>query len=197
MATDICFSAVSADIQPNCTNPIFAGLQQVGYLYNKNDILSITYDGGNAGIIAAIALKDNTRGYVMLVDTKNPYAGTQTSMESGDVSNSFTHDLSFIVRDDGPDVVEKVINPLANGEFVAVVEARWGNNTQDNKFVSFGTQKGLKATAITKQDTDDASAGAWSITLQESGTGRARVYVWAGDYASTKALLESTVTTGV
>lgn len=193
MANDLCISALSADVQPNCNNPMMAGLEQIGYILNKTDIDVISREDARNNVINNITLKAGKRAFYLFVNTKNPFAGTNTAMQEGDVSNTYTNTLSYVVRDDGPDVTNKIINPLSNGEFVAIVESRWENDNKDNKYVIFGLQRGLKATQIEKQDTDDATAAAWAITLTETGASKPREYVFATDYETTKAMLEGLV----
>lgn len=191
MATDLCISAISVDVQPNCNNPIMAGLEQIGYIVNKSDIDIIGRENARNNVINNITLKTGKKLFYLYINTKNPFAGTNTTMQEGDVSNTYTNTLSFVIRDDGPDICNSIINPLANGEFVAIVEARWDNDNKDNKFAVFGLQRGLKATQIEKQDTDDATAAAWAITLTETGASKPREYIFAVDYDTTKSMLET------
>lgn len=188
---DICISAVSADVQPNCSNPTFSGLEQIGYLLNKADVGNYTKELSRSNVFTSIPAKEGKRAYRLYVNTKNPFDGTQTEMEQGDVANLFTHTVAFIVRDDGPDVNLNVITPLANGEFVAILEEKWKNVPKDNSFVVFGMSTGLVATSIAKPYTDEANAGAWQIELQESGAAQSAMYLWAGSYDTTKQMLES------
>lgn len=191
MATDICISAVTADVQPNCENPTFAGLEQIGYLVNKADVASYTKEVGRSNVFASLAVAQGKRAFRLYVNTKNPFDGTSTELEQGDIANMFKNAVAFVVRDDGPDVAKDIITPLANGEFVVVLEAKWKNTPKDNSFVVFGMSTGLTAANIAKPYTDAASAGGWRIELEESGAAQAAMYLWAGSYESTKQMLDA------
>ena len=58
-------------------------------------------------------------------------------------------------------------------------------------FPIFGMERGLKASGIARDLTDEGQGGAWAITLTEVGAGSAGRFVWATDYETTKAMLEA------
>ena len=195
MAQDICSAAVTADIKPSCDNPKSAGLRKIGYLINKEDIATHATEAGRPNVYTGITLKPGTRAYTVYDSAKNSFAGSRTEMQSGEVSNTFTHLMAFAVRDEGPDLALKVITPLANGEFVGIMEQSWDNDQSgDNRFIIMGMETGLKATSLPRQLTDEASGGAWMVELTETGAGQSARYVWAGDYETTKAMLDALTT---
>lgn len=196
MAQDICSAAVSADIKPSCDNPKSAGLRKIGYLINKEDIATQATELSRPNVYTGLTLKQGTRAFTIYDSAKNSFAGSRTEMQSGEVSNTFNNIMAFAVRDEGPDLSLKVITPLANGEFVGIMEQSWSNdNNGDNRFVIMGMETGLKATSMPRQLTDEASGGAWMVELTETGAGQSGRYVWAGDYETTKAMLEALTTT--
>lgn len=192
MAQDLCIAAVSADIQPSCDNPQFAGLRKIGYLINRADIVGQATELSRKNVYVSLSLKQGARAFTIYDSAKNSFSGTKSEMVDGDVANTFTHTSAFVIRDDGPDVINKVITPLANGEFVVINEEAWDNdNGGDNTFTIFGMERGLKASGIARDLTDEGQGGAWAITLTEVGAGSAGRFVWATDYETTKAMLES------
>ena len=192
MAQDLCIAAVSADIQPSCDNPKSAGLRKIGYLINKADIVNQATELQRKNVYVSLTLKQGARAYTIYDSAKNSFAGSRTEMQSGEVSNTFNNIMAFAIRDEGPDLSLNVITPLANGEFVGIMEQSWSNdNNGDNRFVIMGMETGLKATSLPRQLTDEASGGAWMVELTETGAGQSGRYVWAGDYETTKAMLDA------
>lgn len=182
----ICSHIIADDISASCTNPIFNGLEGVGYIWNKSDIASVTRSGSNDNIITAMTMATGMKGYTISIDGKTPFTGTTTELVEGNVANKFNKTVVIQVMDNGPDVVNKVINELANGEFVVLVENKRNNATGDAKFELFGIDKGLHATAITNDKYGEEVDGGWLVTLVEEGTPKAATFFFDTDEATTR-----------
>lgn len=184
----LCTKLIAADIEQNCTNPIFAGLEMIGYIINKSEIASITKSDNK---VSAIALATGKTAFHIYNDGKQPFNGTKTTMAEGTISNKFTNEVSFVVADDGPAVQKDIIEKLANGEFVVIVENKWHNAVTDNTFQIYGLQKGLRASAIENDKYSADTDGGWEITLTEEGVPQSAIYFFDTDVATSRTALET------
>lgn len=182
----VCTYIVSKDIQGNCSNPIFGGLEQIGYLINRGDIASFTK---TSGIVSAIALKTGAKAVTVQQMGQQAFNGTSAELQQGDVMNTFNKVGSFIILDNSPDVTEKIVNPLANGEFVLILENKYKDSTSKNAFEIIGLDRGCRATAITQNKYENM--GGWQVELTETETPNASTFFWDTDYATSKAALEA------
>ena len=180
----VCSNLISKDVQANCSNPIFGGLEQIGYIINRGDIDSFTL---TTGVVSAISLKTGAKAYTVQQTGQQAFNGTSTEMQQGDVINTFNKVGAFIVLDNCPDISEKVIKPLANGEFVLILENKY--KSDKNAFEVIGLDRGCRATTITQNKYENM--GGWSVELTEQETPNASIFFWDTDYATSKAALEA------
>lgn len=189
----LCEFLIAADVALDCDNPIFAGLEQTGYIINKSDIASFTKAGG---IVSALTLADGAKAYHIYQAGKQPFNGTTTDMQEGDIMNTMNKTVAFMVLENSPSVSENIIKPLLNGEFVVVVENKYKDDDKQNAFEVFGLDKGCRANAVSQNKYENMAA--WSVTMVESETPNPSTFFWVEsssasttDYAATKAALEA------
>lgn len=188
----VCEYLISKDIQADCSDPIFAGLEQMGYIINRGDIASFTKSGG---IVSAITLKTGTKAFQIQQMGQQPFNGTGSEMQEGEVMNTFNRKVQFIILDNSPDVAEKIVNPMANGEYVIIVENKYKVDASKNAFEVYGLDKGARATAIT-EDKYNNMAG-WVCELTETETPNSNTFFWDTDYDTSAAALTALLTPAV
>lgn len=186
----ICQKAIAKAISSNCINPLFTGKAQRGFIINKADLASYT---ASDNIISAITLATGAHAYAVEIDSKAPFQGTVTALEAGDIRNAFTNTVVFHVPNDGANFRKDIVDNLANGKFVVIVENEWQGSSGDNAFSVYGVQKGL--VAGDGDFTEDADNGGWTFTLTEQGVPKSGWYFWSSDYATTVAALEALLPT--
>lgn len=148
----------------DCNNPLEAGYRGRALLYDANGV-TITRDAQNPRRIVAVTPKS---GYSAIqIDNVNlqPFAGSATTGNGDAGYPKFQKTLVIQVPRRGADVSRKVIEPLAFGRFVALVEME--QQTKDGAVQVLGSNQALRVTdpsTITRQE--DANGGAWSVTLQ-------------------------------
>lgn len=98
-----------------------------------------------------------------------------------------------MILDNGPDVVKDIINPLANGLFVAILENKYGGKDGKNTFEIYGFEQGLSATALADDKYSEDTEGGWSATLEESGAPSAGIFLFNQSVAATRTALASLV----
>lgn len=185
----LCEYLVSADIDNNCANPIYAGHEQIGYLINRNDIEGITRTGN---VVSAITLKTGKVAYHVYQPTKQPFNGSTTTLNEGTVTNKVDKNVAFVVLNDGPDVCAKIIDPLLNGEFVLIIARKWEGGTSGNsKWRIVGLDKGAKCTAMEIDPDSEDTDGGWACTLTETATPNSGVFFFHTSLEQTAEDLEA------
>lgn len=198
MATSVCEFLLARDIAASCSDPVVPGFEQEGIIMNRDEIDfgAITFDTTRSNVISQIAMLAGKRAYKVRVLGNTPFTGTTTSFVSGTYQNTFTNTVQFVVLDNGPDVCESVIDALANGRFVMILENTFkGLNKESNKgdaaFQIYGYTQGLAASAIENDKYSEDTNGGWLVTLQETKASKSGMFLFKTDYATTKAMFES------
>lgn len=195
MATESCDYKLAADLAANCESSSVAGLKNHGYIINYDDIDfdSCARDTSNPCILTTLVLKKGKKAYRMYVPGKTPFSGTNKAMAASTYRNKFTKTLGLVILDNGPDVVNDIINPLANGSFVAILENKYGGKDGKNTFEVYGYEQGLSATALGDDKYSEETDGGWSATLEETGAPSAGLYLFNDSVATTRAAIASLV----
>ncbi len=182
----VCTFLISKDVELNCSNPIFTGIEPLGYIINKADIASYTK---TTGIVSALSLNTGAKAYRIQQVGQQPWNGTTTEMQEGDVLNTFNKTAAFIILDNSPAVSENIVNPMANGEFVVIIENKYKDDANKNAFEIFGLDKGCRASSVTQNKYENMAG--WAVELVESETPNASTFFWDTDYETSKADLEA------
>lgn len=195
MATQSCDFKLAADLAADCESTSVAGLKNNGFIINYDDIDfdSCTRDESNRFILNALVLKSGKKGYRMYVPGKTPFTGTNTAMVDGTYRKKFTKTVSVVILDNGPDVIRDIIDPLANGKFVIVLENKFAGKDGKNTFQIYGFEQGLSATALADDKYSEETDGGWSSTLEESGAPSPALYLYNDSVATTRTALASIV----
>ena len=194
----VCDYLLTQDIQASCTDPVNPGLEQNGVIINRAelDFDAITFDPSRGNVISAMAMLSGKKAYKIKVFGNTPLSGTGTSFVAGNYQNTFTHTVQFVVLDNGPDVCESVIDALANGKFIIILENSFKalgkeTNKGDAAFQIYGYNQGLVASAIENDKYSEESNGGWLVTMQETKAPNSGMFLYAGSYASSKAVFDS------
>lgn len=195
MATQSCDFKLAADLVANCENPSTKGIRNNGYIINYDDIdlESSVRDEDNPNILTTIALKSGKKAHRIYVPGKTPFTGTKKSLVAGTYRNNFTKSISLVILNNGPDVVNDIINPLANGQFVVILENKFAGKDGKNTFEVYGFEQGLSATAIDDDKYSEDTDGGWSATLEESGAPSAGMFLYNQSVATTRTALATLV----
>lgn len=183
-----CEKSIAADIQQDCTNPIYTGHEPVGYIINRKDIDTITRTGN---VISAITLKTGKHAHHIYQDNKNPFNGSTTAFAEGTVTNKVNKTAAFVVLNDGPDVCEDIIDPALNGEFVVILGRKWSADDGEGKFRVIGSETGARCTACEGNPDSADTDGGWSITLTETNAPSSGVFFFSTSITATITALEA------
>lgn len=195
MAAESCDYQLAADLAASCTVKPVKGIKSHGFIMNYNDIdfEATSRDENNPNIVKSLILKTGKKAYKMYVPGKSPYTGTKKSLSAGTYRNRFNKDVSIVILDNGPEVAHNIIDQLANGTFVVVLENKFTGSDNKNTFEIYGLEAGLTATAMDDDKYSDDTEGGWLATLQEENAPTSGIYLYSESIAATRTALESLV----
>ena len=194
--SEACDYKLAQNIGASCDNPQVQGLKNKGYLINYDDIDfdSIQRDETNSLIVKSLTLLQGKKAYSAYVPGKTPFTGTKAELVTGTYSNKFNKTASIVVLDSGPDVAKNIINNLANGKFVFIMENKYQGDDKNNTFEIYGLEQGLTASEITNEKYSEDTDGGWAVTLVEENAPSAGIFMFNQDIKTTRAALDSLLT---
>ena len=107
--------------------------------------------------------------------------------------NRFNKDVSVVILDNGPDVSHNIIDQLANGTFVVVLENKFAGADGKNTYEIYGLESGLTATALDDDKYSDDTEGGWLATLQEENAPTSGIFLFGESLSATRTALASLV----
>lgn len=173
--------AALQSVKPNCQ--LVAGYENIGFIIARRDIdfAGSVKDADNSNLITNLALGTGNK-FECLGQLKDSFSDTTVSLNQGTFRNTFTHQVSFKIFDNSAERT-KMINGLANGEYVMVLEQKHksefsgDDETVVRTYRVFGWENGLVASAIDNDNNSEDIADGWSITLEETNASSAAYYL--------------------
>lgn len=190
-----CDFKIAKNIDFDCANMSTKGVEKVGYIMNYDDVLKASCNR-TGNLISALALATGAKGYKIIVPEGTPFNGTLIEAVVGTYRTKWNKTVAFVVLNSGPEVSHDIIDKLANGKFVIVLENVFAGSDSKNKFEVYGFEQGLKLTAGTRDLNSDDTDGGWSVTLQEQNAPSSGLFLFDTDEAKTRTLLNSLGTAG-
>lgn len=204
MSVQACDFLLQADLVAPCDGLSSAGLKNTGYIVNYDDVDwdNLTRDASNPNIVTNFMLKDNTKhAYKVYVPGKTPYTGTNKALATGTYRNKFTKQVKLVVLSNGAAVSHDIIDQLANGRFVVILENDFQGATKDNTFEFYGLELGCAATEMSDDKYSEDTDGGWAVTLEETNAPTSGIFylksAGQGESAieTTRAALEALLAT--
>lgn len=202
-----CDGLISQSIQQDCDNPIVGGIEQEGIIFNRKDIDSSATEwekdttGDNAvkgrkNVFTKIGLRSGAKAYKVVIPTNQPFNGTTTTLEAGTNRNTFTNNVGMVILNNDPDVCQNVIDSLATGDFVAILENKYKNTNKatkpgDSAFQVYGYYQGLKASTLENDKYSEDTEGGWNVVLTETKAPKSAFFYFDTDLETTRAKLET------
>lgn len=191
-----CDGLISKDVKDvSCENPAVKGFERVGVIVNRADIdfSGVTFSTTAKNALTALPLLTGKKGYKIEQHGATPYTGSTSSLEAGTYKNGFNNNVSFAILNNDAETAEKVIDGLASGEFVVVLEMKDKGNGNKSAFRVYGLHNGLTASAYEHDPYGDAYAGG-VVTLTENLAPMSAVYL-GESYTAGKTLFDSLLET--
>lgn len=189
---EICDFKLAMNLGTSCETPSIAGLKNKGYIINYDDIDwdAVEFDENNNNIVTSLPAE---QAFSVYMPGKSPFTGTQKALTEGTYRNKFEKTVSLVILDNGPEVSHKVIDQLANGKFVVILENEYKGADQKNTFEIYGLEQGLAATEMTDEKYSEDTDGGWAVTLVESNAPRSGIFFFNGTVKATRETLEGMV----
>lgn len=170
MAVQACDFLLQADLVAPCDGLSSAGMKNTGFIVNYDDVDwdNLTRDSQNPNIIKNFLLKSGKNAYKVYVPGKTPYTGTNKALATGNYRNKFTKQVKLVVLSNGAGVCHDIIDQLANGRFVVILENDFQGATKDNTFEFYGLELGCAATEMSDDKYSEDTDGGWAVTLEET-----------------------------
>lgn len=178
---NLCTSNIDTCISVNCDNPIYKGVDAIGWIFNRSEVdVDATLASGNlsdgGSVVKSIVMKTHTvgtesvsyTGFTVQQFGKTPFTGTTTEMAESTVFNKFNHTVAFVVSDNSP-AASQILKNLARGRFIFILNNDYNGSDTRGKYQVFGLRKGLTASAIACEKYNDETDGGWSVSLTEEG----------------------------
>ncbi len=188
---NLCDTAITNCIKANCNNQMFSGVNPEALIANFNQISGITWSLTNGNICTGITMGND--GATTPTDYcwftveqlgKEPFSGSQTELVEGTYGNKFTNTITLAVPDNGPEVCHDIIDQLANGKFVVLIQNDYVHTNGDNKYQLFGAKKGLRCTAMTREFYGDNNSY-YIVTLTEENAPISGAFFYVTDESTT------------
>jgi hypothetical protein len=183
-----CLGVISANIDEDCDSPRVIGYEDTAVIVNRSDIdwTAVTFNSSNKRIVEAFALVSGKVPYVIHNPRlSNPsFNGTQTALNAD--TRNYTKTLQFYYKGIGGEAAANVVEPLAKGEYVAILQRK--DHVGDGSFQIFGLQNGIYAT----EQVQDETTGYWLMTMAIDEP-YAETSLFNTDYATTKAMFDALV----
>lgn len=194
----VCDDILKKDIFPSCDDPVVQGLEQEGVIMNRADVdfAATLFNSTRKNVIETLAMKTGKKAYKVIVPGKTPFTGTTTALATGTYRNSFTNTLALVILANDPDVCADIIDGLANGSYVVVLENKYKGlqkeeNPGDAAFQIFGYYQGLTATTIENNKYSEDTEGGWAVTLEEQKAPKSALFLYKTSYEATKTAINT------
>lgn len=196
MATNLCESIISKDIDFACEDLVSKGLESDGIIINRSDIdfTKTEFDETNKNIIKSLILKTGKKGYAIKQNGNTPFTGTNSSLVVGTYRNSWTHQVAIVVLANTPDVAANIIDGLANGKFVVILRNVTKGEEGKGEYQIYGYAQGLTCSAGENDKYSEDTEGGWLMTLEETSAPKSAMFLFDTSSETTATKYESLLT---
>lgn len=194
-----CDKFIKKEIERNCEEPFVGGLELIGYVGNRAEIdfANVEFASGKKNVISALPLIAGAHIFPVYQSGKKPFAGSTKTLNPSDLGGYTTNRVQFIILDNSPEVSEKIVDPILDGEFFFIQEnkAKHLKDTEpgNSAFEIKGFYQGLTLAEGSLDPYSDDANGGWSIALAEEKSPTSGLFLFAGTLAATKTLINTLV----
>lgn len=194
-----CDNLIKMNIERNCADPLAMGYEKKGILINREDVDfgSVQFDPTNNNIISQLSLKSGKYGFIVYQNGSKPFNGTTKTVEvSETLGASVTSAVHIVLPDHSPAIIEGVVDPVLNGEFLFISfnKHKGLNNANGaSAFEVHGFYQGLTISEGSRDAYSEETGGGWAFTLTETRAPKAGLFLFKTDYETTEAMVNSLV----
>lgn len=178
MPAQTCDFLLQASLTAPCDGMSSKGLKNRAYIANYDDVDwdAIVRDTTTPNLVKTFDLKDGKKLYAAYVPGATPFTGTNKALAVSTYRNKFTKQVKLVILNNGAEVSHKIIDQLANGRFVVIVENDFQGSSKDNTFEFYGLNTGLSATEMSDDKYSEDTDGGWAVTLEETDAPESGVF---------------------
>lgn len=175
----------------DCANLPAKGYERVAVLINREDVdfTNVETSETRQNVLTALGLKAGKTGYEVHQMGADPFTGSNSALEDNAYYRSITKNFVIAVINNDRDVAGDFVDPLINGEFIAVVERKDKGRDKASAFEVLGFHNGLILTALEENPYGDYYGGGL-YTLTEKAAPVSRLYL-GESYEAGKAIFDS------
>lgn len=190
-----CDFNLAADIAANCANMSVKGQGNRGWIMNFDDVdrETSTVDSSNPSLLSSLVLNANKKAYNVYVPGSTPFTGTNKALVKGTYVNTWTKQVHLVILNEGPDVCNDIIDKLANGRFVMVLENKTSGAGGKATYEVYGYEAGLTASEMSNDKYSEETNGGYAATLEETGANKSGMFLYGTSLSATRTMLESLV----
>lgn len=192
MGNSICNGLISQGIpKGDCANLPSKGYERLAILVNREDIDfdNVTVSETRKNVLTALGLYSGKRGYEVHQMGGSPFTGSGAALEDNSYYKSVTKNVVIAIINNDRDISGSFVDPLLNGEFVAILERKDKGKDNASAFEVVGYHNGLTLTALDENAYGDYYSGGL-YTLTETAAPVSRMYL-GESYAEGKAIFDS------
>jgi hypothetical protein len=186
-----CIDGIAKAIDSTCATQGVGGVEQKGWLMNREDIDSITQVDN---VVSALTMKSTKQAFTATIVAKSMNAGHDIKIEEG-YADRYTHYASIKIFENDS---AAQLNADNLKDLVVIVERKQKSTTGDGVFLMYGLEAGLYKTADSARLIENN--GARLIEMATDGaTGEkySSVSFFDTDYTTTKAAIVALETPAV
>lgn len=155
---------VSENIGLDCDNPMIGGVDDLIVIMNRSDIQSFDRNVTNKNIIEQInfvSTSPQTKGFT--VQGKNYSNDVNVELVKARYSEGYKHNVIVRIFNNSSDIKDQ-IEKLVKGEIVIGIKNNFRGASDEVTYEIHGANIGLQITALTKDQSDADTQGAWILT---------------------------------
>lgn len=175
----------------DCSSVPAKGFEREALLINRAEVdwAGVTFDSTKKNVLTAFPLLKGKQGYEITQKGGQPFSGSTKEGVVGTYGNSVNKNFVFAYLTQDQEQSEKLVDPLLNGEFIAIVRPKDKGVNNNSGFEVLGFHNGLQMSAFAQDPYGDTFMGGL-FTLTETEAPIVNVYL--GDtYQAGQALWDS------
>lgn len=187
-----CDNKIATNITYDACSPATKGLKAIGYLCNFDDVDHAAMKSKLTGNqYSDFVLNEGAKLYKIFQSGKTPFSGATNEAQVGTYRTTWNKTLPFVLLNNGADVADNIVDKIANGRFVFIVENSYPGSNGDNAFEIIGLETGAMLSEGNNEKYNEDYGGGWSLTMLEENAPSSALYVLSETVAATRTKLEA------
>ena len=180
---------ITNHLEPNCTDPPIAGVNDRMWVINKSDIAAVTYNNANPLIVEGIALNSGCFAWV--------YQGQRNSNKPKSIlkvtkySKMYMHSVGFLIFDNSP-TTKAQLELLDGGRFVIITQNNAKGTGGNAALEIYGIESGLIVSKNERDPTNNDTQGAYDVmadSLEDSPESHVPRTLFLTDFPTSLAII--------